>query len=272
MPNRPPGPPLIDPVDLHLPGLPEPLAGLRLLHVTDPHIRRPRRRLEILLESARQTEIDLLLMTGDLMHLPGHEPNTADYIARLIEAAAPRLATVGAPGNHDTADLHQRLTGLPATWLHNEAWACDGLPLTVTGLHYDRTRNGDLVAALMHEQQISPPSDPPRFRLLLAHSPNWLPAAARVGFDLVLSGHTHGGQVRLPGGRALDNNCDWPLRLSSGVMRQGRTTMVLSRGLGETVSQLLRLNCPPHAPLITLHPGSDESNAVADRVELIERW
>ncbi len=276
MPTRPTGPPLIHPVDLAFAELPEPLAGLRCLHVSDLHIRHRRRRYETLIESARQTDVDLLLITGDMMHLPGDEALAAELVGRLIEAANPRFGTVGSFGNHDTADLHRLLSDLPATWLCDETWASDRLPLRITGLHYDRVRRGDLVAAMLDE-----PADPPGFRglrgfrgfrVLLAHMPVWLPAAAQLGFDLVLSGHTHGGQVRLPGKLALENNCDWPLRLSSGVMRRGRTTMVLSRGLGETVSERLRFNCPPHAPLITLRQGPAEPAAEPDRVEMIERW
>jgi hypothetical protein len=81
-----------------------------------------------------------------------------------------------------------------------------------------------------------------------------LPIAADMGFDLVLSGHTHGGQVRLPPRWSLYNSSDLPLHLTSGVLRHRDALCAVSRGLGETTLPI-RLFSPAHLPVYTLRRG-----------------
>ena len=171
---------------------------------------------------------------------------------QIVDACPPRIGAFGVYGNHDTADLLRRLVDLPVRWLNNEAWHSEDLPLTVLGVECEGyTFHGDLLGTLLHEGPVDRASR--RFRLLLAHAPGWLSPASEVGIDLVLSGHTHGGQVRLPRGRILYNGMDsWPKRLTAGVMQRRRTFSVISRGLGEAYLERLRLWCPPHVLLITL--------------------
>ncbi len=251
----PAAPDLVDRLDVPMPDLPASLDGLRLWHLTDLHVHRPRRLHDRLVDAAADVACDLLLMTGDYMNHEGVEPAVLDLLGRLVDACRPRFGAFGVFGNHDSPHLIHRAADLPVRWLFNQAWASDepALPLTVLGLGNDHTgRRGDLVRTLLAEPDASR-DEPDRLRLLLSHYPDWLRPAADAGVNLMLSGHTHGGQVRFPllhRRLVLHNACDLPLRFTSGVMRLGPTTAVVSRGLGEM--RLFRVCCPPHAPLLTL--------------------
>lgn len=96
-----------------------------------------------------------------------------------------------------------------------------------------------------------------RFSLVLSHRPELLPAYAEAGADLVLSGHAHGGQVRLPGIGGLFAPGQGILpRLTSGVHARGETRLVVSRGLGNSAFPLRVFN-PPEIVTVTLRAGAE---------------
>jgi predicted MPP superfamily phosphohydrolase len=269
MPDPAPPTTLVEPHVLWFEDLPDALDGLTILQLTDLHVRESRPRHDQIIAALREQAYDLLLITGDIMNEPGDEPASHELVLRICRAAQPRIGTFASPGNHDSAHLKAMLADLPLTWLHDEAWCSSDLPLTIMGLEYDRVRRkGDLVRTIRTE----PAHDEPRFRILLAHAPNWLPGAADVGVNLMLSGHTHGGQIRLPGRRMLINKCDWPLHLSTGVLRLKQTRAVISRGLGESGPiEGLRLLCHPHMPLITLGKGPCEIGDTK-QITIMQEW
>lgn len=276
-PPRPPRPrrrSLIEPLTLPLPHLPAGLEGLRLCHLTDLHVRKPRRRHRQLLdEMAAIGDYDLLVLTGDYMCKPGDETDAMAVLGDVLEAAHPRLGTLGVFGNHDTREFRRLAAALPVHWLTaNAPWRGD--ELTVLGVDCAHgSYGGDMLHTLLGEQTDTPPSSGATpWRMLLAHMPSWLPTAADAGIDLVLSGHTHGGQCRLPGARILHNgHGDWPARLSSGILRMRSTVAVVSRGLGETKLDNLRIFCPPQALLITLSADAHPPDPVA-RLQCLARW
>jgi len=273
---------LTDPHALAFYQIPEPLRGLRALLVTDTHVRRMRPRFDTLLDEVRDLDHDLLVLGGDYMDKPGDEPVAHEMMNQLVRTASPTHGAVGVWGNHDSPDLRRRLRHLPVRWLENDAWALDDLPLTIYGLdvtYVDMTvQRGDMLRAILDEpdatatRQGADAPAPPRFRLLISHMPNWLPVAADLGVDLMLSGHTHGGQVRLPlTGPLINCLPGWPLSWSSGVLRCGQTRGVVSRGVGENSVQGLRFFCPAHAPLITLE-NADTQTEPCETVRCEQRW
>lgn len=243
---------LIQPVDLGLPNLPDRLAGLRIGHVTDLHVRRPHRLHARLARQLAAERVDLLLLTGDYMERARHQPAAIDTLARLLEPLRPRLGTFGIFGNHDTPRFRRDALGLPVHWLVNTTAApCPGLELWGLDTQTKTDHEGaDCVAMLRGRQPHA--SDEPSLKIMLAHSPAHLPVAADLGVDLMLSGHTHGGQCRLPTGHALLNACDMPLRLVAGVLRHRDTLAAVSRGIGHS-NHIPRTFCPPHVPVYTLH-------------------
>jgi predicted MPP superfamily phosphohydrolase len=244
---------LIDTMTLRLASLPASLAGLRLLHVGDLHARGPRPRFDRLVEEIDAAEFDLLCLLGDYMDVIGDEPIAHELVRRIVAAARPRIGSLGVFGNHDSPEMRRRLELLPVRWLANEGAMLAGDPIFVAGLDCVRAETvGDLVTATAE----LPPPDEPCLRLLLTHLPTWLAPASSFGFDLMLAGHTHGGQCRTPWGQVLINAIDWPLRFAAGVFQYRRTAAVVSRGLGETRCQGLRFFCPPQAVMITLQPSN----------------
>ncbi|MDH3583019.1 MAG: metallophosphoesterase, partial [Phycisphaerae bacterium] len=221
---------MLDPLLLPIADLPGALQDQTVLMVADLHVRGRRRRFEILLDAIAARDIDLLVLLGDFMHAPGDEPMAHEYLQRLVRAAAARVGAFGVFGNHDSPELRRRLGHLPVHWLSNEAWTDHHLPLQVFGVDCgfrEKARSdGDLLGALggsFTATHRASAEDAP-LRVLLSHRPDWFPAAADAGIDLLLSGHTHGGQVRLPGlGARFNATPGWPNAHSSGVLQINRS-------------------------------------------------
>jgi predicted MPP superfamily phosphohydrolase len=106
------------------------------------------------------------------------------------------------------------------------------------------------------EVAIPPNGEVVRLRLGVVHSPyrRALDAFAGNGYDLVLAGHTHGGQVRLPGVGALVTNCDLPRDRVRGLSRWGSSWLHVSAGLGTSKYAPFRFACRPEASLLTVVP------------------
>jgi predicted MPP superfamily phosphohydrolase len=88
----------------------------------------------------------------------------------------------------------------------------------------------------------------------VVHTPDVVSEWALAGYDLVLAGHTHGGQVRIPGVGAVVTNCALPPALAAGLHRIGGTWLHVSPGLGTGRFSPIRFNCRPEATLLRLHP------------------
>lgn len=262
---------LLDPLDVNLPTLNPALDGFRIAHVTDLHIHRRAHRHKQVITQLQRYRFDLLVLTGDLIH---RESDTeagfeiVDEIAAMVNGRAPM---VGVFGNHD----HHRFRDLcrdaaedhGITWLANDVHRLEESPIDLLGVDMDRDE-GDVIAlatargVMEAEDDLGDlQSDPnartgvhPRLRVLLAHNPEQIHVAADLGATFAMAGHTHGGQIRTPGGRALINGVKLPLGLSSGLLRHRQTLMAVSRGVGEGPI-IPRVFCRPHVPIYTLRRG-----------------
>ncbi len=254
-----------------MPALPKALEGLTICHLSDLHVRRPRRRFDRLIETLETEEpADLLVFTGDLVADVGYEAATHEVVQRLLRAARPRIGSFCVFGNHDTAALRQRMEHLPIHCLSDSAWRDPQRPLNVLGVDCSpHVMFGDLLAALNAEHAAD---NAGRLRILLTHRPDWLIPASDAGIDLVLSGHTHGGQCRLPGLRPIYvGDGPWPCRWYSGLFRRGRTQLVVSRGVGDQAMDGLRVFCPPQALRIQLR-CDDNPPPPSNGVQVIRKW
>ncbi len=251
---------MIEPVTLSLPHLPPGLEGLTIAHVSDLHIRRRRPRFRRVAALLGDLDADLCFFTGDYMSVPGDEAVSLSVMEEILDRIRPRLGSYGVFGNHDSADLRRQFDRLPVHWLNNSSVWLDSLPVRILGFHCQKHIWPDSVATLssLHKHSAQPvnsqPGDRPHVEILLCHFPTFLPTAADMGIDLMFSGHTHGGQCRLPGRRAIINSTDLPADLSSGLLRHKDTVCAVTRGLGETLIPM-RLFCPPHLPVYTLCCG-----------------
>lgn len=257
--RRPVPPEPVEVFDIPHPALPPALEGLRVLHISDLHVRRHApgsQRWQRLIDAIGRVEADLVALTGDYADEPGHEGAALAALRRLADAwNAPRLGAYGIFGNHDTSELLRRAGEVRAvTWLGGPGraprWAEPCAGLRIVGLDYPE----DFIAAALDEPA-RPPDSPRPFTIALAHYPTAVIPAAAAGLPLVLAGHTHAGQIRLSSRLAPHTSSDVPPHLAAGVLRLGETLCCVSRGLGDGVMEGLRFNCPRQAPLYVLRRG-----------------
>lgn len=268
---------MIDHVRLQLPDLPDSLVGLRIAHVTDTHFFQASigARMERLLREASREPIDLAFLTGDFMDGPGDEPHAARHLATVVESLHPKLGFAGVFGNHDTLAVREMLRKISAVhWLENR-WLTAreiSLPtgLAIAGLgtactHHTAPSGIESDGVALASSPESAIARKAAVRLVLSHKHIHLPLLADMRATLVFSGHTHGGQCRMPvrwnrlRARALINSTDWPLHLTSGVMLHRRTLAVVSRGMGETTLRI-RAFCPIHMVIVELARGHAHEN------------
>lgn len=186
------------------PDLPPALDGLRIAQVSDTHVgpQTSRRHLARIARVAADARPDLVAVTGDLVD--DHAPDVAHYAAGLGALAAP-LGTWVVPGNHDVyagwPDVRARLAALPLVVLANEwRWVERGgarFVLLGTGDPAGGRGGSDTGGPDLDRAFDGVPAD--AFVIALAHNPALWPALARRGVRLTLSGHTHWGQLAIPG-------------------------------------------------------------------------
>lgn len=234
---------------VRLPRLPAAFDGFRLLHLSDLHLGEDPALVTTLAERLRGLAHDLCVLTGDFRWgTRGPWQSAVDALARLRPWLGDPVYAV--LGNHDSIRMAPALEALGLRVLLNESVcvrrgeAC----LTLAGIddvHYFQT--DDLQRALAG-------ADPGGCTVLLSHAPDVYREAERAGISLMLSGHTHGGQICLPGGVPLITFSKAPRRLAAGAWRHGRLAGYTSVGCGTTLVDV-RLNCPPEITLHTLRSG-----------------
>ena len=249
--------------DLPIADLPPALAGLRILHLTDLHLQPDRWHpaLDHFIDRVRADVPDLILLTGDLID-DKHDPRPAMPLAeRLLSQLRARLGIYAILGNHDGDLVGPRLPGLgvqviPHQRVEIAVPGTNGSPgrlelIGLPGVHRD-----DLGA---HALDALGPRRPGVPRVVLSHYPDNLPIVdAPLQPDVFLAGHTHGGQICLPGGVPILTHDSLPRRLCRGVHRwSDRTWLVVSRGMGFT-HYPLRLFCPAEVMDLRLTPATPQ--------------
>jgi len=231
---------------LPIPRLPEPLIGLRILHLSDLHTDLDRRITAAIAERLGTLDYDLCVLTGDYRARTYGpiDPALMGMRALRTQLADPVYAVLG---NHDSIRLVPGLESLGIQMLMNETVVIErgGERLYLAGIddaHYYQAHNIDRVAGQIPDDGCA---------LLLSHTPEVYRHAAHAGFAAMLCGHTHGGQICLPGGIALTWDARCPRRLAAGPWRWGGMVGYTSVGTGSSVVPA-RLNCPPEITIHTL--------------------
>jgi predicted MPP superfamily phosphohydrolase len=246
-------------VRVPLEGLHEDLRGLRIVQISDLHIGNVLmgERLSRVVEAVNALEPDVVALTGDIF----------DFDPRFVEDGALRLGALRARhgvylvlGNHDVytgsevvADAFARRA--PALRLLRDERVRLPVPAPLylvgvedPGRESTWTSQGIELAALT-ELGSSHPEDGPT--VLLVHRPEAFPQASRLGFPLVLAGHTHGGQIALPTPGGHWNLARVITRFVRGVYRENGSTLYVNRGAG-FAGPPLRFNCPREIATIEL--------------------
>lgn len=233
-------------IEIDLEGLPAGADGLRLLHLSDLHLRkwgRVEREVQRLLTNI---EHDLLVITGDFCYRPQMHARAAELTNRLLQPVAPKHGIIAVLGNHDLPcfTAHE----VPMRFLRNDNMYVEldsGGALCLAGVEQSHHRRGEAMTALK-----GTPSNLPR--ILLTHYPSTafeLPSTSGV---LVLAGHTHGGQIRIPGIGCVFNNDRIPVSMSRGLHLVNGNWLHVSAGIGASPPIPTRVFCPPEIGLITL--------------------
>ncbi len=236
----------VEKIEIRLKRLPKNLEGFRILHLSDIH-HSPFTNLEHI---ARAVEIsnglqpDMCILTGDYV---SHESEYIAPVAEVLGRLTSEFGTFACLGNHDHWTDGEMVTDslreAKITVLINEGFrfAAKGASFWLAGVDDYMVGKTDLRSALRG-------SFPDEMKLLLAHNPLIARAAARAGIDLVLSGHTHGGQIKIRD----DEKRILPRRkLKNGLYRRKDTQIYVTRGIG-TVVLPVRYQCPPEISLIEL--------------------
>ncbi|NLN88784.1 MAG: metallophosphoesterase [candidate division WS1 bacterium] len=242
---------------LELPGLPAALDGLRIGHVTDLHFGRRARHLDALTAWTRSVTVDLWAVTGDLLESTAGLP-AAETLAEALEAPLGRWFVAG---NNDNrllpvlGGLKPVLEPMGFRVLDNEGTVTEhrGRRLALAGVG-DPTRFRDDLRSAVSGLEAEP------FLLLLAHSPGVVFRETALPPNLVLAGHTHGGQICLPRigpliGRTRQPGCG--RRMAAGLFQRGNSIVYVSRGIGTSILPI-RVFCPPEVTTLTLRSAPGE--------------
>jgi predicted MPP superfamily phosphohydrolase len=233
--------------DVRLPHLPAAFEGFTLLQLSDLHLDLGEGFVERLIASVQGLVHDVCVLTGDYRFRTfGPYAPALAAMARLRPHLGERVLAV--LGNHDTIRMVPGLEELRIRVLMNESVRLErgGHTLLLAGIddaHYFRTHDFHKAAAEL---------GPDDCAILLSHTPEPYRHAAHAGFALMLSGHTHGGQICLPGGVPILTDSDAPRALARGAWRHQGMLGYTSVGCGASIVDV-RLNCPPEITLHRLH-------------------
>ena len=249
----------VEPFHLTVSRLQIPVHGLehsvRIVQLSDIHVERITSRERTLPKLVEGLQPDMIVITGDFVNESYvNDPQTISAIRELIGELYAPLGIYGVNGNVETPKkLHEILDGTDIHLLDDQIVRVSAIDkrFVMIGLNYVEERDDALI--LSHLMTQVQPDD---FSLLLYHKPDLAYAARDEHINLYLTGHTHGGQVRLPFYGALFTNSIYGKTFEMGRYQLDETTLYVSRGLGFTggIAPRVRFLCPPEIVAIDLVP------------------
>jgi predicted MPP superfamily phosphohydrolase len=227
----------------------DPGQRVRLVQLSDLHVERITRREREVVKRVNALQPDYVLLTGDYLNFSFiGEPQAIADARQVLGQLQARTGIYAVRGTHQVdpnALLPVLFDGLPIRWLRSEhiTVSRNGYRVTFAGASCSRRRDIDLPAVERALDGV--PQD--AFTVLLYHTPDLASEASAMGVDLYLSGHTHGGQIRLPLYGALITGTDIGKRYEMGQYDVKGLTLYVSRGLGMEgmAAPRARFLCPP---------------------------
>ncbi len=239
--------------EIRSPDIPEGFDGFRIVQLSDLHLKEFGEENSKLLSLVNEAKPDMIAVTGDL----ADRDDYINYVNHLITELVKRAPVYYVSGNHEWADCDARelfnvIESCGGTVLRNEyeIIKLNGDEIVLAGVDdpngpYDMKTPEELVSEIRENAG-------GRYTVMLAHRNTEMDTWNRLGIPLVLCGHAHGGLVRLPFTDGLvAPGMHWFPSCTSGVYTEGKTTMVVSRGLGNT-GRTFRLFNRPHIPVVIL--------------------
>jgi len=232
--------------------IPEAFRDYTIVHLSDLHNKSFGRDQSPLIQAISRQAPDLLVITGDLMdsRRPDIEP-----VRDLLEGLPGDLTVVFVTGNHEQAlrgrdELLRLLSGHGVLLLDGQDFTVErnGQSITLCGI-------GDPGTIRLPDSMEVRDTLPEGYRIALVHRPEFFGTPAAANYHLLLSGHAHGGQIRLPflGGLAAPGQGFFPA-YTSGLYHRGDTSLMVSRGLGNSLFPFRIFN-RPDLPVLKLIPG-----------------
>jgi len=242
-------------------GLKRRAQGVRIAHVSDFHFRQWNPVLEQAQHLLRSLDYDLLVATGDYSTLPCRWAHAAEMCKRFFEPINPPRGTFAVLGNHDDRILADQ-PDMPFTWLRNEHVRINvnGSCLVLAGVEQCVDHRGDIDAALTGAPESAP-------TVLLAHYPSSVYKTPSDRVCLVLAGHTHGGQIRLPFLGCIWANDRIRPSKAHGMHKLHGTMLHVTAGIGVSSPLRFRYRCPPEVSLITLRCACDNRLPTEDQAK-----
>ncbi len=238
-------------VEIYLERLPKKLDGFKIIHLSDTH-HSPFTSLDHIkrtVKIANRLKPDMFLLTGDYV---SHDREYIPPVAEVLGKLKAKHGIYACLGNHD----HWTDAGLVTHLFRGE-----GINILINEGFRFETRRGSFWLAGVDDYMVGKTdvpaalrgSFPDEMKLLLAHNPIIFREAARVGIDLTLSGHTHGGQIKVrnPEKRILPQR-----KLKAGLHKRRNSQIYITRGIG-TVVVPMRYQCPPEISLLELRSVSE---------------
>ena len=244
--------------DIVLPQLPTAFDGFTILQISDLHVDMNQGAMQRLAELLPGLAYDLCVLTGDYRGRTfGPFDATLEGLARLCTRIVAPI--FGVLGNHDTIRMVPGLEEMGVRMLLNEAEILvrgdEHIHLVgIDDAHYYRVDNIEKAALQLPGRG---------FSILLSHTPEIYRQAAHADFDLLLSGHTHGGQICLPGAIPITLDAKLPRRMGSGLWKYRDMVGYTSVGVGSCIVPV-RINCPPEIALHHLRCGAANTGDRAD--------
>lgn len=234
--------------------IPSTFDGFKIAQVSDLHNAEFGENNETLIEKIEKENPDIIVITGDTLdyfHI------NVDVAVTFIEQAIKIAPCYYVTGNHEGwigrlafSDFEEKLNELGVIVLHNESVLLEqgGEKIALMGIDDPDYTSG-------FSKNLTDMATDEHFTILLSHRPEYFDEYVSCGYDLVLSGHAHGGQFRLPLiGGLLAPDQGWFPKYDSGMYIQENITMIVSRGLGNSVVPI-RINNRPELIIVELRSG-----------------
>ncbi|QWG50637.1 metallophosphoesterase [Bacillus mycoides] len=223
--------------------IPSSFKGYKILQISDLHNKKFGDNQDVLIQKVKSINPDIIAITGDLIDSKSYD---AEMSMQVIRELVKEYPVYFVTGNHEKwsgkyNSLEKKLKKQHVTVLRNEHVIIQkgGHEINLLGIDDPEFNTGDIdEGSIVKDAIVKAKIEtlPDRYNVLLSHRPEFLEEYAEEKVDLVLSGHAHGGQVRLPfiGGLVAPNQGILP-KYTAGLYEQQNTSMIVSRGLGNSI-------------------------------------
>lgn len=246
----------IESMTLQLPRCPVELDGFRICQISDLHFmgHLGKEYFAEVVRKANEFQPDLILITGDIVDTR----ECVSWINDILGALYSKFGVFYVLGNHDLRIKDEKL--IRDTLAENNIIAVGGKWHCVTVGEAEVILAGNEIPWFGGAETLATlpnvgNSNAPHIKVLLSHSPDQVDWATKYDFDLMLCGHTHGGQIRFPVIGPVVAPSKYGVKFCSGTFEVGNMLMHVSRGLSG--DDLIRINCPPELGLFTLQSGGE---------------